>query len=82
MNTLILELPDEYMQKLESFAQQQGVNISTAVKELINYIPVYKPDTCFDITKDSVYNIKSHETDAPADLSQNIDYYLYGAEKE
>jgi len=83
MNTVILNIPDEQMQKLEYFAQRHGMNISTAIKELISYIPAHnKPDNSYDITKDPVYNIKSHETDAPPDLSQNADYYLYGADIE
>lgn len=32
----------------------------------------------YDVTQDPIYNIKSHDTGAPADLSQHVDDYLYG----
>ncbi len=82
MNTVILEIPDEQMQRLNHFAQQQGINVSTAIAELISYIPPYRNTGHIDIAQDPIYNIKSHETDAPPDLSYNADYYLYGADKQ
>lgn len=34
----------------------------------------------FDVTQDPVFQIEGYESDAPADLSVNLDKYLYGKE--
>lgn len=31
-----------------------------------------------DLTEDAIYNIKGRESNAPADLSEHLDDYLYG----
>ncbi len=78
MSTLILELSDTQLHKLERLAQQRGTSINALVREVLDDLTAQSED---DITHDSLYNIKAHETEAPADLSQHADHYLYGARK-
>ena len=78
MSTLILELSDVQIQKLERLAQQRGTSIDALVREVLDGLTAQSE---YDITQDPLYNIKAHETEAPADLSQHADYYLYGARK-
>lgn len=78
MSTLILELSDAQIQKLERLAQQRGTSIDALVREVIEDLAA---ESEYDITQDPLYNIKAHETEAPADLSQHADHYLYGARK-
>lgn len=78
MSTLILELSDAQFQKLERLAQQRGTSIDALVREVLNDLAAQSE---YDITQDPLYNIKAHETEAPADLSQHADHYLYGVRK-
>lgn len=82
MSTLILELSDVQLHKLERLAQQRGTSIDVLVREVLDDLAAQSEvDDHYDITQDSLYNIKAHETGAPADLSQHADHYLYGARK-
>jgi hypothetical protein len=82
MSTLILELSDVQLQKLERLAQQRGTSMDAMIRAVLEALTAQSetPDH-YDITQDSLYNIKAHETGAPADLSQHADHYLYGAQK-
>jgi hypothetical protein len=80
MRTVVLELPDDQVQKLEREAQRRGKSISDFVGELLSGISA-DGDTD-DVTQDPIYNIKAHDTEAPSDLSQNADHYLYGADRQ
>ena len=82
MSTLILELSDAQLQKLERLAQQRGTSIDALVRAVLeNLAGQSETRDYYDITHDSLYNIRAHETGAPADLSQHADHYLYGAKK-
>ncbi len=78
MSTLILELSDAQIQKLERLAQPRGTSIDALVREILDDLAAQSE---YDIIQDPLYNIKAHETEAPADLSQHADHYLYGARK-
>jgi hypothetical protein len=78
MSTLVLELSDAQLQKLERLAQQRGTSIDALVREVLEDLAAQSE---YDITQDPLYNIKAHETEPPADLSQHADHYLYGARK-
>ncbi len=80
MRTLVLELADEQAQALEREAQRRGQSISEVAGELLSSLPMSGEG--YDVTQDPIYNIKSHETEAPSDLSQNADRYLYGAKAQ
>jgi hypothetical protein len=86
MGTLTLELSDEQLQKLERFAQKRGTSIQALMISMINDfaaqieveadVDVDEIDDNYDVTQDPIYNIKSHETGAPADLSLQHDTWL------
>jgi hypothetical protein len=78
MSTLILELSDTQLHKLAGLAQLHGTSIDVFVREVLDDLVARSE---YDITQDSLYTIKAHETGAPADLSQHADHYLYGARK-
>ncbi|ETW96045.1 MAG: hypothetical protein ETSY1_28170 [Candidatus Entotheonella factor] len=79
MSTLILELPDEQIQKLDHLAQQKGTSINDVLIEIIHNL-TSRGDLpgVNDIIQDPIFNIKAHDIDAPTDLSQHVDRYLYG----
>jgi hypothetical protein len=80
MRTLVLELADEQAQALEREAQRRGQSISEVAGELLSSLTMAGGG--YDVTQDPIYNIKAHETEAPSDLSQNADRYLYGAKAQ
>jgi hypothetical protein len=78
MSTLIVELSDTQLHKLERLAQQRGTSIDVLVRAALDNLAAQSE---YDITHDPLYTITAHETGAPADLSQHADHYLYGARK-
>ena len=82
MSTLILELSDAQLQKLERLAQQRGTSIDALIRAVLDTLAAQSEShDHYDMTQDALYNIRAHETGAPADLSQHADHYLYGAQK-
>jgi predicted methyltransferase len=83
MSTLVLELPDKHIQVLERVAHERGTSVDEIVAELVDTIAAHEHlDTTYDVTRDPLYTIKAHESSAPADLSRNVDQYLYGATRQ
>jgi hypothetical protein len=79
MSTLTLELSDEQLRKLEHLAQKRGTSIQALMIAMIDVFAAQSEENdAYDVTQDPIYNIKSHDTGAPADLSQHVDDYLYG----
>jgi hypothetical protein len=79
MSTIVLELPDEQLEALERVADAQGASVNDVILDLIATL-VTRPGTEHeDIVSDPIYNIRSHESAAPPDLSQNVDHYLCGS---
>jgi hypothetical protein len=82
MSTLTLELSDEQLRKLEHLAQKRGTSIQALTVEIIDdFAKQSEEEQVYDVTQDPIYNIKSHETGAPADLSQKADDSLYRSGK-
>ena len=82
MSTLTLELSDAQFQTLERVAQQRGTSIHALMLAIINdFTTQSEPHEASYVTQDPLYNIKSHDTGAPTDLSQQAEHYLYGATK-
>ena len=52
-----------------------GMSIDEAAQWIANGIP-----EDYDVTQDSLYNIKCRDSNAPADLSLSLEEYLYGEE--
>ena len=65
-----LMIPDE-----RKTGMPLGISLDEAIRWIANEIPVD-----YDVTQDSVYNMKGRESDAPTDLSLSLEEYLYGGE--
>jgi len=52
--------------------------VQAFVHEWVTKLP--EIEDSFDVTKDPVFLMEGYESNAPADLSVNIDQYLYGQE--
>jgi hypothetical protein len=88
MGTLTLEFSDKQLQQLEHLAQKRGTSIQALMIAMINDcaalieveagvdVVVNEIDDDYDVTQEPIYNIKSHDTGAPADLSQQHDTWL------
>jgi hypothetical protein len=50
-----------------------GMSIDEAAQWIANGIP-----EDYDVTQDSLYNLKGRDSNAPADLSLSLEEYLYG----
>jgi hypothetical protein len=82
MSTLVLDLPEKHIDALERAAHERGTSINEIVAELVDMLTVLKPvDATYDVTRDPLYTIQAHDSPAPADLSRNVDHYLYGTER-
>jgi hypothetical protein len=76
MVKLTIPLDENEYQRLETAAKCAGKSIQLLVHEWITRLPENKEP--FDITSDPIYLMEGYESDAPSDLSVNIDQYLYG----
>lgn len=77
MAQLIIELSDADYQLLEKSAQRIGKAVQTLVQEWIRQLLPEAEET-FDVTQDPVYQMEGYDSEAPGDLSVNLDKYLYG----
>ena len=79
MSTLVLDLPEKHIHALERAAYERGTSINEIVAELVDTIPMQADlDVSYDVTRDPIYAMQAHDSEAPSDLSQNVDHYLYG----
>jgi len=77
---LVLDLQEKHIQTLERAAHDRGRSINEVVAALVDTITVQENfDASYDVTSDPLYTIQARDAVAPADLSRNADYYLYGA---
>lgn len=76
MIKLTIPLAESDYQRLEKAAKLAGKSVQLLVYEWITRLP--EIDEPFDITSDPVYLMEGYESEAPTDLSVNLDQYLYG----
>jgi hypothetical protein len=69
-------LPETDYRHLENAAKQAGKSVQAFVYEWI--IQLSEVDETFDVTQDPVFQMEGYESEAPTDLSLNLDQYLYG----
>lgn len=79
MTTLNLQLTDIAYNRLIKAANKDGKTIQAMIYHLIDQLP--EIDESYDITQDPVFQMEGYDSDAPPDLSQNLDDYLYGETK-
>jgi hypothetical protein len=74
MTELVLKLLDDDYERLSQQSKLTGRSIQSLIIEMIGHSPKsYEP---FDITKDPIFQIEGFVSDAPSDLSKNIDTYI------
>lgn len=76
MTTLTVKLKESDYKHLQSAAKRAGKSVQALVSEWI--LQLAKPDGDFDVTQDPIYQMEGYDSDAPEDLSLNLDKYLYG----
>lgn len=76
MTKLTVQLQDSEYKQLQNLAASFGKTVQEFIQEWISQLP--KIDPGFDVKQDPVFRMQGHDSDAPADLSENIDDYLYG----
>lgn len=78
MRELTIQLMETDYQRLEKAAKYAGKSVQALIYEWIVQSP--NVEESFDITQDPVFQMEGYESDAPTDLSVNLDGYLYGKE--
>jgi len=78
MTNLAIQLMELDYQRLEKAAKRAGKSVPALIHEWIVQLP--EVEEAFDITQDPVFQMEGYESDAPADLSVNLDKYLYRKE--
>ena len=76
MTQLTVQLTEADYQRLEQTAERAGKSVQSLVVEWIAQLP--GSEQAFDVTQDPIFQLEGYESDAPADLSTTVDYYLYG----
>ena len=72
-----VELFEQLMQQQK---QPSSDDVFVDIDEAERWLSTGLPET-LDITGDTIYNIKGCKSNAPADLSERLDDYLYGERK-
>ena len=78
MPDVTIQLAETDYQRLERAAKRAGKAVQAFVHEWVIKFP--EIEDSFDVTKDPVFLMEGYESNAPIDLSVNIDQYLYGQE--
>ncbi len=78
MTTLSIQLIDTDYKRLKQAAKKSGKTIQALIYEWIAKLP--EIDESYDVTQDPVFQMEGYNSDAPSDLSVNIDKYIYGEE--
>ncbi len=78
MTKLSIELKDSEFQRLLKTADKFGKSVQALIHEWINQMPELDKQETYDVTEDPVFLMEGYESNAPSDLSSNLDKYLYG----
>lgn len=76
MTQLIVQLTDKDYQKLKKAAKKSGKPVEMFAQEVLAKLEAAEQPSKF--TKDVFYNFEGFDSEAPSDLSLNVDKYLYG----
>lgn len=63
-------------QRLKKAAKNAGKSVQTFIYEWLLQLP--ELNSSFDVTQDPIFQMEGYDSDAPPDLSVNIDKYIYG----
>lgn len=76
MTELTIQLTDADYQRLEGAAERAGKSVQALIHEWI--VELSEVEKSFDLTQDPVFQMEGYDSTAPADLSANLDKYIYG----
>lgn len=76
MANLTLQLMDNDYNRLIKAAEQVGKSVQALVYDWISQLP--EIEESFNVNHDPVFTMEGYESDAPKDLSVNLDKYIYG----
>ncbi|MGE0825884.1 MAG: hypothetical protein AB7G75_09670 [Candidatus Binatia bacterium] len=76
MTAVTIQLPEMHYRRLEQAAKRSGKSVQALILDWIGQLP--ESEEPFDVTQDPVFQMEGYESEAPADLSLNLDDYLYG----
>jgi hypothetical protein len=76
MTTVTIQLTEVHYQRLEHAAKRTGKSVQALIHDWIVQLP--ESEEPFDVTQDPVFQMEGYESEAPADLSVNLDHYRYG----
>jgi len=76
MTSLTIQLIESDYQRLLNAADRVGKSVQAIICEWIERLP--EIDESYDVTQDPVLQMEGFESDAPSDLSVNLDKYIYG----
>jgi hypothetical protein len=72
--TIHLMEPDYF--RLEQMAEHEGKSVNALIQDWIEkLLDIAEP---FDVTQDPIFQMDGYDSNAPVDLSMNVDKYLYG----
>ncbi|MGA1869374.1 MAG: hypothetical protein ACMUJM_12615 [bacterium] len=77
MTKLTIKLKENDYQRLKKVAESAGKSIQVFIYEKIIQLTDSKVEA-FDITQDPVFTMEGYDSEAPEDLSSDLDKYLYG----
>jgi hypothetical protein len=75
MAQLTIELMEFEYQRLLKTAEECGQSIQILIHEWISQLPAVEES--YDVLKDPIFNLEGYDSNAPFDLSVQIDKYLY-----
>jgi len=79
MTTLSIQLLDTDYKRLKQAAKQSDKFIQALIYEWITKLP--EIEDSYDVTQDPVFQMEGYSSNAPSDLSINLDKYIYREEK-
>lgn len=79
MTTLSIQIMDADYKRLSQAAKRSGKTIPALIYEWIAKLP--EIEESYDVTQDPVFQMEGYDSDAPSDLSINLDKYVYGEDR-
>jgi hypothetical protein len=77
MTVLTIQLTDHDYERLQKMAEESGRTVQDVIQDWIAQMPHAQPLSGIDITQDPIYQFEGYDSDAPTDLAENLDKYLY-----
>ena len=75
MTSLTIQLMETDYLRLVKAAEKVGKSVQALIYEWIAQLP--EIEQSFDVTKDPVFQMEGYDSEAPPDLSVDLDKYIY-----